>query len=157
MTRISRHQICLMMHRRMMRKMLINYAIALVNFMRRWMRRMSCRNALDLKTHRRFIVMEKWRISEIIQSELNKHAVQNFKWHPVIIFFKFQKIRYFHSKPKLERIENLVVCYHNTTEFDVNLLKYFAKLKCFFIGYSSFEKFVGKIPHLEHLKVRNCP
>ena len=36
------------------------------------MRRMSCRNALDLNQHRRYIAMEKWRILGIIQSEFIK-------------------------------------------------------------------------------------
>lgn len=59
-----------------------------------------------------------------------------------------------YSKPKLERIEHLVICYHNTSEFDLNLLKYFKKVKNLHIGYSSFNRFIGKFPRLEHLTVR---
>lgn len=69
------------------------------------MRRMSCRNALGLKTHRRYTVMEKWRISEIIQSELNKHAVQNFKWHPVIIFLNLKKSVIFTANQNLKELK----------------------------------------------------
>lgn len=105
------------------------------------MKKVHCQNASGLNQRRRFIAMEKWKVLGITQSENLKIKAKRF--------FK----NFLHSKPKLERIENLVVCHHNNSEFDANLLKYFTKMKNLFIGYSTFDRFKGKLPHLEHLKV----
>ncbi|CAG9804804.1 unnamed protein product [Chironomus riparius] len=84
---------------------------------------------------------------------------------PKCIRFKSTQILYCHgeminfrnytNKPKLERIEHLVICYHNTSTFDLSLLKYFKKVRNLHIGYSSFNRFLGKFPRLEQLTFIN--
>ncbi|KAG5680121.1 hypothetical protein PVAND_009646 [Polypedilum vanderplanki] len=68
---------------------------------------------------------------------------------------EMENFRNYTNKPKLERIETLIVCYHNSSTFDANLLKYFIKLKNLFIGYSSFNQFINKLPRLESLSFIN--
>lgn len=64
-------------------------------------------------------------------------------------YLKFQ----LNSKAKLERIESLVICHHNTNQFNSNLLRHFSKLKNLYISDSSFSTFTEKLPKLEHLEV----
>ncbi|KAG5668408.1 hypothetical protein PVAND_016348 [Polypedilum vanderplanki] len=68
---------------------------------------------------------------------------------------EMENFRNYTNKPKLERIETLIVCYHNATTFDASLLKYFVKMRNLFIGYSSFNQFVNKLPKLESLTFIN--
>lgn len=59
--------------------------------------------------------------------------------------------KYFNSKPKLERIESLVVCQDTHNDFDVNLLKYFSGLKNLMIADSAIQHFNNRMPKLDNL------
>ncbi|CRK92953.1 CLUMA_CG006521, isoform A [Clunio marinus] len=66
-----------------------------------------------------------------------------------------EDFRNYSNKPKLERIESLVICHHNKHSFHSKLLKYFTHIQRLYIGHSLLEELLVKLPKLENLKIVN--